>query len=239
MCAIITASGATAVPETVAIDNFPARQWTGRAYATSPSAPAPRPAPARFRPRRDGAPVPVVRQEADGFAKGGREFQSLAGVFYFFDRGDNDGPSIDLAVASVRLGRMLSNPRGTGFFAGNYELLGEIFGGGIFQGPGKVEAGATLFIRYNFIQPQARIVPYMQIGGGGIYTDISERESRGLVSLPLNFNLQGDGGLRFMLNRRDFLLLEAGYRHVSNASIKLPNRGVDSVGGEVGVGFFF
>jgi len=79
----------------------------------------------------------------------------------------------------------------------------------------------------------------MQIGGGGIYTDISERESRGLVSLPVEFNLQGTGGLRFMLNQRWMLVLEAGYRHISNATIKLPNRGVDSVGGDIGFGFLF
>jgi lipid A 3-O-deacylase len=183
---------------------------------------------------------PGIRQEADDvFAKGSKEFQNVAGAFYFFDRGDNDGPSIDLAVDSIRLGTMLSNPHGSGFFAGNYELLGEVFGGSIFQGPGSVELGATLIIRYNFIQPRSRVIPYMQIGGGGIYTDISERDSRGLVSLPVNFNLQGTGGLRFMLDRKCSLILEAGYRHISNASIKLPNRGVDSVGGDIGFGFFF
>jgi hypothetical protein len=183
---------------------------------------------------------PVVRQETlDVFAKSSKEFQTVAGLFYFFDRGDNDGPSIDLAVASLRYGTMLSNPHGSGFFAGNYEFLAEVFGGGIFQGPGSVEAGATLFLRYNFIQPQSRVIPYMQIGGGGIYTDISEKASHGLVSLPVEFNLQGTGGLRFMLNQRCSFILEAGYRHISNASISLPNRGVDSVGGDLGLGFFF
>ena len=73
----------------------------------------------------------------------------------------------------------------------------------------------------------------------GIGAGWNERESRGLVSLPVEFNLQGTGGLRVMINRRASLLLEAGYRHISNASIKLPNRGVDSVGGAVGFGFFF
>lgn len=184
--------------------------------------------------------VPLMKEtSSDVFSKGSYEFQNVAGLFYFFDRGDNDGPSIDLAVDSLRLGVMLSNPHGSGFFAGNYELLGEVFGGGIFQGPGSVEAGGTLFIRYNFIQPKTRVIPYMQIGAGGIYTDISERESRGLVSLPVEFNLQGTGGLRFMITDKWSLVLEAGYRHISNATIKLPNRGVDSVGGDVGFGFFF
>jgi hypothetical protein len=183
--------------------------------------------------------TPVKESASDVFAKGSHEFQNVAGVFYFFNRGFNDGPSIDLAVDSIRLGKMLSNPHGSGFFAGNWEFLGEVFGGGIFQGAGSVEAGGTLFIRYNFIQPNARVIPYMQIGAGGIYTDISERESRGLVSSPVEFNLQGTGGLRFMLNNKWSLILEAGYRHISNGSIKLPNRGVDSVGGDVGLGFFF
>ena len=183
--------------------------------------------------------VPRSKTPAEVFAKGSHEFQNVAGVFYFFDRGGNDGPSIDLAVDSIRLGVMLNNPRGSGFFAGNFEFLGEIFGGGIFQGPGSVEAGATLFIRYNFIQPNRRAIPYLQVGAGGIYTDISERESHGLVSLPVEFNLQGTGGVRFMLNQECALVVEAGYRHISNATIKLPNRGVDSVGGDVGLGFFF
>ena len=51
-------------------------------------------------------------------------------------------------------------------------------------------AGARLIFRYNFVQPQARIIPYLQIGAGGVYTDIGEKESRGLISLPVEFNLQ-------------------------------------------------
>src|SRR5262245_3433694 len=76
--------------------------------------------------------TPVVeRGTCAAFVKGSQEFQCVAGVFYFFDRGGNDGPSVDVAVQSVRLGWMLSNPRGRGFFAGNWEFLGEIFGAGI------------------------------------------------------------------------------------------------------------
>jgi hypothetical protein len=185
-------------------------------------------------------PPALDRQDSSEiFAKGSKEFENVAGVFYFFDRGDNVGSSVDLAVESLRLGVRLTNPRGSGFFAGNYEFLGEVFAGPFFQGSGYVTAGATLFIRYNFIQPRARVIPYMQIGAGGIYTDISERDSRGLVSLPVEFNLQGTGGLRFVLDRDWSILVEAGYRHISDASINLPNRGVDSVGGDLGIGFSF
>ena len=134
---------------------------------------------------------------------------------------------------------MLSDPHGSGFLAGNSEFLAEVFGGPIFQGPGDVTAGATLLLRYNFFRPGARVIPYMQVGAGGVYTDISRGKSHGLVSLPVEFNLQGSGGLRFVVNQQWSILVEAGYRHISNASIKLPNRGVDSVGGDLGFGFFF
>jgi len=175
----------------------------------------------------------------DNFSKWSKEFQNVTGAFFFFDRGGNNRPSIDLAVDSLRLGLMLSNPRGSNFLAGNFELLGEAYAGPIFEGPGDVTAGLTLFIRYNFIQPQARVIPYLQIGAGGVYTDISEEKSGGLVSLPVEFNLQSVGGTRIMLNDRWSLVIEAGYRHISNATIHLPNYGIDSVGGNLGFGFFF
>jgi len=99
--------------------------------------------------------------------------------------------------------------------------------------------GASLVMRYNFVQPRARLVPYLQIGAGGVYTDIGEQESRGLISLPVEFNLQGIGGSRLMLNDRWSLVIEGGYRHISNGEIKKPNFGIDSIGGNVGFGFFF
>ena len=192
---------------------------------------------------RAGTEEPVQTTETpevdSNFAKGSKEFQNVAGAFFFFDRGGNNRPSVDLAVDSLRLGLMLSNPHGTSLLAGNFELLGEVFAGPIFEGPGNVTAGATLIIRYNFIQPRARLIPYLQIGAGGVYTDISEKASGGLVSLPVEFNLQGVGGTRLMLNDRWSMVIEAGYRHISNATIKLPNYGVDSVGGNLGFGFFF
>ena len=161
------------------------------------------------------------------------------GAFFFFDTTQNNRPAIDFAIDSLRLGTMLNDPWRAGPLSGNFELLGEIFGGGIFDGPGNVMAGATLVMRYNFIQPRARLIPYLQIGAGGVYTDIGEQESRGLISLPVEFNLQGIGGARLMLNERWSLVIEGGYRHISNAEIKKPNFGIDSIGGNVGFGFFF
>ena len=184
---------------------------------------------------------PLRRQmESDAaFEKGAHEFQELAGVFFFFDTTRNNRPAVDYAIDSVRLGWMTYSPCGPGLLRGNFELLGEVFAGGIFDGPGNVLAGGTFLFRYNFVQPRAAIVPYAQVGGGGVYTDISESESRGLVSAPVEFNLQATIGTRFMVNSRWSILAEGTYRHISNATLKLPNYGVDSIGGSLGLGFSF
>jgi lipid A 3-O-deacylase len=185
-------------------------------------------------------PTPELRnQPANPFAKGSKEFQDVLGGFRSFKTKDSDRPSIDYAIDSVRLGIMLNDPYDAGLLSGNFEVLGEVFGGAIVQGPGDVLTGATLVFRYNFVQPNARIIPYFQVGGGGVYTNVGEEESRGIISLPVEFNLQGTAGIRYMLNDRWSLVFEGGYRHISNAGIKLPNIGLDSVGGNVGFGFSF
>ena len=181
----------------------------------------------------------LARETESNFSRGAKEFQNVSGAFFFFDTTQNNRPAIDFALDSLRLGIMLNDPSQAGPLSGNFELLGEIFGGGIFNGPGDVMAGATLVMRYNFVQPHARLVPYLQIGAGGVYTNIGEEESRGLISLPVEFNLQGIVGARVMLNDRWSLVLEGAYRHISNAEIKKPNYGIDSGGGNVGLGFFF
>jgi Lipid A 3-O-deacylase (PagL) len=184
---------------------------------------------------------PLRRQmEATGpFDKGAHEFQNVAGAFFFFDTTQNNRPAVDYAVDSARIGWMTYSPSGPGLLRGNFELLGEVFAGGIFDGPGDVLAGLSLLFRYNFVQPNAFIVPYVQCGGGGVYTNISEQESNGLISLPVEFNLQATIGSRFMINSRWSILAECTYRHISNATIKLPNYGIDSLGGSLGFGFSF
>jgi hypothetical protein len=134
---------------------------------------------------------------------------------------------------------MLNNPHGSGLLAGNFEGLGEVFCGGIFDGPAGVIAGSSLLFRYNFIQPRTRFTPYLQGGGGFVYTSVSGHESRDLVSLPVEFNLQAGLGLRYRIDPRWSLLMESGFRHISNAGLKNPNFGINSVGGDVGFALLF
>ncbi len=176
----------------------------------------------------------------DRFAHGSWEFENMVGSYYLFDRTGNVRPSVDYVIDSARFGIMLYNPTGPSLLRGNFEFLGEAFGGDIFHGPGSVLAGVSMFLRYNFIQPGARLVPYYQFGGGGVYTDIAHGPAAGnAIGADFEFNLQSILGLRVLLNSKWSINLEGSYRHISNASLAEPNYGIDQVGGAIGVGYHF
>ena len=188
----------------------------------------------------------AVRSRADfsdmeaRFARGSWSIEDVVGAYFLFDRAGNERPVMDIAINSLRFGYMFNDPAFSGILRGNVQLLGEVFAGPIFSGPGDVLAGVTLFARYNFVQPNARIVPYLQAGAGLVYSDFAHgAEGGNAVSLDVNFNLQATAGLRFNVNSKWSVLVEGGYRHISNASISDPNYGIDQVGGSVGLAFSF
>ena len=80
----------------------------------------------------------------------------------FSIRRKNNRPAIDYSLDTLRLGIMLNDPESLGLLSGNFELLGEIFAGPVVNGPGNVLAGASFVFRYNFVQSQARLIPYLQ-----------------------------------------------------------------------------
>jgi hypothetical protein len=189
-----------------------------------------------------GTEIRSTRESAprDRFSGGSWEWENLAGAYFLFDRGGNERVAVDYALYTSRLGIMIYRPYGSGILRGNTEFVTELFGGPIFQGPGDIAVGFTCFFCYNFVQPDARIVPYFQAGAGGVYTDIEHgAASDDAIGQSVNFNLQAVGGLRFLLNSKWSINAEAAYRHISNAGMSDPNYGIDQVGGNLGVGFSF
>lgn len=173
--------------------------------------------------------------EESPFDRGSLELQVLGGAFFSI----NHSPDFNYAIGTVRLGCMLYSPKGEGCLRGNTELLLEVFGGGIFEGPGSGLVGGTLLLRYNFVQPEAAVVPYLQIGAGGLYSDAADDETQRLIGSDFEFNLQASIGVRWFCTPRCALTLEGGYRHISNADTADRNVGVDSIGGMIGVSYFF
>lgn len=179
---------------------------------------------------------PVVVEETP-FDQGRLEYQSSSGAY--FSIGGSDRPTLNYSVTNLRLGVMLNTPEGEGFFRGNFELLVQGFYASVFDGPGDYFAGASVLLRYNFVQPGARLVPYFQIGVGAAYNDIYKDMEQRLIGQAWEINLEAALGLRFFLNDRWHLNLEGGYRHLSNADMADRNTGLDSLGATAGLGYHF
>ena len=145
-------------------------------------------------------------------------------------------PTINYSFTSLQLGYMLGNVQGNGWYRGNFELAGEAFGSGIFEGPGDFIAGGTLWIRYNFVPRHSPgLVPFVQAGAGMVTTDIDHH----IVGQPFNFNLDAGFGVRYFIAPDWTLNLEYRYQHISNADMGENNLGINACGPFLGISHFF
>jgi opacity protein-like surface antigen len=171
----------------------------------------------------------------DGFKKGAWEGRISSGPMFSPIGNPANRPTLNYVVCSLQMGYMLNQPGKDGFFRGNFELIPEGFGAAIYEGGGNYIAGATLWLRYNFVQRRWRVSPYVQLGGGFVFTD-TDRE---IVGQNFNFNLDVAGGLRYMFSSHWALSLEYRYTHISNANTGPKNVGINAQGPILGVSWFF
>ena len=175
------------------------------------------------------------------FVRGANELEiDVGGYWSIGTKGDATRPDTGFALGTISYGWMLSDVQGDGCFRGNWEFLLSAFGGGIFDGPGDGLAGANFSFRYNFVQPQARIVPFIQLGAGGVYSDAANDDGvQRLIGSDWSFDLQGSVGLRFLPSDRFAITVKAEFRHFSNAGLADRNYGLNSLGGVLGMSFFY
>ena len=93
-----------------------------------------------------------------------------------------------------------------------------------------IEFGANLGIR-NYIKVNSGFYFYQMLGSGPHF--ISARLDRQATGFIFSDNLFLGALARIRANR--FLNIQAGVRHISNANIKLPNRGVNSFNVRIGI----
>lgn len=172
-------------------------------------------------------------------AKGTTEVELLGGYFHSPVFATAGRPEFDYAGADLRVGRVVTDPMfANSFVKGNLELLLNILGYGVTSGPGSYLVGGSLHVRYNFLA-SSTIIPYFQIGAGGLHSDAVEDGNQRLIGSDFEFILSADLGIRFMLNRNWSLRLEGGFQHISNADTASRNVGVNALGGRLGLGYAF
>jgi lipid A 3-O-deacylase len=175
--------------------------------------------------------------ETTPFDQGKFELQSATGAY--LSVGHANEPSLNYSSSSYRLGVMLYSPSGDGFFRGNCELMLQVFGGTVFNGPGNYLGGAAAVLRYNFVQPQSKWVPYVQVATGAVYNDIYKDRTQSSVGRPWALDLEATVGLRYFLSDRWSVILEAGYRNNSNLDSTHRDVGLNSLGAGIGLGRYF
>ncbi|HEX4264551.1 MAG TPA: acyloxyacyl hydrolase [Verrucomicrobiae bacterium] len=163
------------------------------------------------------------------------EVTLASGVMFSPIGADRNRHTVDYSLSGLQLGWMFTEPGQSAWWRGNWELAVEAMGGGVFEGRGNYFAGGTAWVRYNFVQPGWRVVPYVQTGAGAEATDMDQR----LIGETFNFNLGVSAGARYFVAQNWALITEFRYQHISNATIARHDIGINAVGPMVGVSFFF
>ncbi|MFH1855846.1 MAG: acyloxyacyl hydrolase [Candidatus Omnitrophota bacterium] len=101
----------------------------------------------------------------------------------------------------------------------------------IAQPDQNVEFGNNFLIKIGVLPETYKFQPYF-VGGVGLnYMTLHTVEQ----GTQFNFNEYIGGGLRYFFTKNTALTMEYRYRHVSNAAIKHPNKGVNANFGLLGI----
>jgi lipid A 3-O-deacylase len=163
------------------------------------------------------------------------EVTLMSGAMFSPIGADSGRSTEDYTLSGLQFGWMLTDAGQPAWWRGNWEVSLEAMGGKVFDGKGSYIVGGTVWFRYNFVQPNWRVVPYLQAGGGAEATDMDRK----LIGETFNFNLDVDVGMRCHLAQNWALNLECRYQHISNAKISKHDVGINAVGPMVGVSYFF
>jgi len=108
----------------------------------------------------------------------------------------------------------------------------------IFRGIENHYFGLNLGMRYNFVRPGSRFVPYFS-GGLGLGWIDSHPEIPGGQGQDFTFNILSAGGISYIVNDHWKLNVGALYQHLSNGEQTDPNPSLNLFGPQVGVTYSF
>ena len=108
----------------------------------------------------------------------------------------------------------------------------------IFRGPENHYFGLSFGVRYNFVRPNTRLIPYFS-GGAGLGWIDSHANISGAQGQDFTFNILTAAGLAYKID--DHWKAEVGllYQHLSNAGQSDPNPSLNLLGPQVGLTYSF
>ncbi len=170
---------------------------------------------------------------------------------------DLDAPRFEISTESAYLMGIIGNPNS--YEIGSQFLTGRIRWGAvhtdgwlrgfnqvyfllmaepIFRGPENHYFGISTGLRYNFIRPGARFIPYVSGGVGAGFID-SHAQVFGAQGEDFTFNILTAAGVAYKIN--DHWKANAGilYQHLSNAAVTDPNPSLNLLGPQIGLTYSF
>src|SRR6266545_4525767 len=99
----------------------------------------------------------------------------------------------------------------------------------IFRGIENHYFGLNFGLRYNFVQPKSRLVPYIS-GGVGLGWIDSHPDIPGAQGQDFTFNILAAAGVAYELNERWKVEVGVLYEHLSNAGQSSPNPSLNLLG---------
>lgn len=170
---------------------------------------------------------------------------------------DLDAPSFELATESAYLLGIIGNPNSyeigaqfvtarvrwgavhsDGWLRGFNQLYFLAMAEPIFRGPENHYFGVSTGLRYNFVRPGNRLIPYIS-GGVGIGFIDSQPGVSGGQGQDVTFNILTAAGLSYKLNDHWKATVGILYQHLSNAGQTAPNPSLNLLGPQLGVTYSF
>jgi hypothetical protein len=165
-------------------------------------------------------------------ASGGNELQLWTGGGHGIN-----GSTSGTGVWNVggRYGWILTDPVGPGPLRGRFEYAVDVVPVfWLFQKNGTAYGfGLNPFaLKWNFI-PHHNIAPYVDIGGGTLFTNIKAPPGTSHV----NFTTSAALGVHFLRSKYNWSA-EVRFMHISNAGLSTPNPGINTIQVRLGFGRF-
>ena len=167
-----------------------------------------------------------------GPEKDGTEMQIWTGAGHSVSGGTTNTGIFNLGL---RYGWILTDAHGPGFLKGRFEYAVDAVPMFLVFQPANTAYGVgvnPLGLKWNFV-PRGRIAPYLEVGGGTLFT------AHNVPSGTSSVNFTSGAALGFHhLGDKLTWSLDVRYMHISNAGLTSPNPGINTVQVRFGLGAF-
>ncbi len=152
-------------------------------------------------------------------------------------------PNYTLAPLILSLRWQIYDINGRSFWRGNTDFTFGASYTAIVKGPESYYVPLIAGLRYNFVQPNWKIAPYLEIRGGMGFTDarqpweVAHHQKAIGQGQDFTFTFMLGGGIRYNFNPRYSMSVACTYMHISNMYLSEPkyyNHGINVLGPSIG-----